>query len=71
MGGANCEVAKIVRGGQRQTNYGGTSLIRTHLEEKEKIVRCPDFGGCNVHKQGVGTAKCVLFQGVLISVCPD
>ena len=28
--------------------YSGTSLIRTLL----LIVRCPDFKGCNVHKQG-------------------
>ena len=36
-------------------------------------MRCPDFRGCTVHKQGVGngTAKCVLFIEVsLFQGCP-
>ena len=35
--------------------YSGTSLIRTPLGQKKLslLVRCPDFRGCNVDKQGV------------------
>ena len=35
--------------------YSGTSLIRTSLRQKKVslLVRCPDFRGCNVHKQDV------------------
>ena len=35
-------------------------------------VRCPDFKGCNVHKQVVWNNKCVSFYwGVLISGCSE
>ena len=41
------------------------------------LVRCPDFRGCNVHKQGVRDSlmcpvylKVSLFQGVLIREVP-
>ena len=34
----------------------------------EESVRCPDFRGCNVHKQGVWDSQmCPVYQGVLIS----
>ena len=52
------------------TQYSGTSLIRTPLGQKKVslLVRCPDFRGCNVHKQGVwDSQRCPVYQGVLIS----
>ena len=35
--------------------YSGTSLIWTPSwkEEVSLLVRCPDFSGCSVHRQGV------------------
>ena len=50
--------------------YSGTPLIRTPLGEKKVslLVRCPDFRGCNVHKQGVwDSQRCPVYRGVLIS----
>ena len=50
--------------------YSGTSLIRTPLGQKKVslLVRCPDFRGCNVHKQGVWDSQmCPVYRGVLIS----
>ena len=36
------------------------------------LVRCPDFMGGNVHKQGVWDGQmCPVYRGVLISGCPD
>ena len=52
--------------------YSGTSLIRTPLGQTKVslLVRCPDFRGCDVHKQE--TAKCVLFIEVsLFQGCPE
>ena len=52
------------------SNYSGTSLIRTSLGQKKVslLVRCPDFRGCNVHKQGVWDSQmCPVYRGVLIS----
>ena len=46
------------------------SLIQTPLGQKKVslLVRCPDFRGCNVHKQGVWDSQmCPVYQGVLIS----
>ena len=47
--------------------YSGTSLIRTPLGQTKVclLVRCPDFRGCNVHKQGVWDSP--VYQGVLVS----
>ena len=50
--------------------YSGTSLIRTPLGQKKLslLVRCPDFRGCNVDKQGVWDSQmCPVYRGVLIS----
>ena len=53
--------------------YSGTSLIWTLLGQKkvsQLLVRCPDFRGCSVHKQGVWDSQmCPIHQGVLISGC--
>ena len=39
-----------------------------NVEEKMLLVRCTDFRGCNVHKQGVWDSQmCPVYQGVLIS----
>ena len=36
--------------------------------EVSLLVRCPDFRGCNVHKQGVwDSQRCPEYRGVLIS----
>ena len=36
------------------------------------IARCPDIRGCNAHKWGIWDGKiCSVYQGVLISGCPD
>ena len=54
--------------------YSGTFLIWTPLGQKKAslLVRCSDFRGCNVHKQGVWDSKvCPVYQGVLISGCPE
>ena len=53
-----------------QMNYSGTSLIRTLLGQKKVslLVRCSDFKGCKVHKQGVWDSQmCPVYRGVLIS----
>ena len=42
--------------------YSGTNPDPLGTEEIVLIVRCPDFRGCNVHKQGV-----LFIEGVLIS----
>ena len=50
--------------------YSGTSLIWTPLGQKKVslLVRCLDFRGCNVHKQGVWDSQmCPVYRGVLIS----
>ena len=50
--------------------YSGTSLIWTPLGQKKVslLVRCPDFTGFNVHKQGVWDSQmCPVYRGVLIS----
>ena len=52
------------------TLYSGTSLIRTPLGQKKVslLVRCPDFRGCNVHKQCVWDSQmCPVYRGVHIS----
>ena len=52
------------------SSYSGTSLIRTPLVQKNvsSLVRCPDFRGCNVHKQSVWDSEmCPVYRGVLIS----
>ena len=51
--------------------YSGTSLIRTPLGQKKVslLVRCPDFRGCNVHKQGVWDSQmCPVYRGVRLSL---
>ena len=47
----------------------GTSLIWTPLGQKKvsSLVRCPDFRGCNVHKQRVRDSQMVLFFKVHVS----
>ena len=51
--------------------YGcGTSLMWTPLGQKKVslLVRCPDFRGCNVHKQGVWDSQmCPVYR----SRCPQ
>ena len=44
--------------------YNGTSLIRTLLGQKNvsRLVRCPDFRGCNVN-------KCSVWGSDMCSVC--
>ena len=52
------------------------SILDTNWESGQKkvslLVRCPDFRGCHVHKQGVWDRQmCPVYQGALISGCPD
>ena len=50
--------------------HSGTPLIRTPLGQKKvsSLVRCPDFRGCNVHKQGVWDSQmCPVYRGALVS----
>ena len=43
-----------------------------YVELLGRAVRCPDFRGCNVYKQGVRDSQmCPVYRGVLISECPD
>ena len=55
---------------------GGTVKMKswTPLGQKKVslLVRCPDFRGRNVHKQGVWDSQmCPVYRGVLNSGCPD
>ena len=48
-------------GGGEDGDYSGISLIWTHLGQKKVswLVRCPDFRGYIVHKNGIWDSKSV------------
>ena len=53
-----------------ETQYCGN--LDTASETEGSDVRCPDSRGCNVCIQGVWDSKmCPVYQGVLISECPE